>query len=128
MRETLLRIFQYEFFWLTILACFISAKLIASKYKKIDNKSVSVDYPVDFFIKKTISKEYMDCVIGCGQNDACNLVAFIKDHLSKNECFYYKYVPTDNQLIYSNDSTLFLKSSNFLFENLKIICYEMPED
>ena len=119
MRDTFLRIFQYEFFWLAILTCIISAKLSISKYKKIDNKSVSMDYPVDFFIKKTISKGYAQCVLGCVQIDACIFVAFFKGQSSTNDCFYYKYVPTDNQLIYSNDSTLFFKTSNFLFENLK---------
>ena len=122
MRETFPRIFQYEFFWLTILACFISAKLSISKYKKIDNKSVSMDYPVEFFIKKTISKGYAQCVSGCEQMDVCIFVAFVKGQPSTNECFYYKYVPTDNQLIYSYGSTLFLKSSNFLFENIKLCC------
>ena len=110
MKGIFLIMFEAELFWITILISFVLAKLSISKYKKIDNKSVSFNYSMDYYIKTTISKGYVDCILGCEQLDICTFVVYLKGHLSKNECFYYKHFPSEDQLIDSNESTIFKKS------------------
>ena len=112
MLDTYLRKHELVFCWITILICYVSAKLSISKYKKIENKSVSDGYHTEYFIKKAISKGYPDCLLGCEQIDTCSFVTFQKGRTQTNECSHYINFPSENKLVDSNDSTIFLKKSN----------------
>ena len=120
MRNIFARIFQTEFLWLIISIGFVSPNVSISKYRKIKNKSVPSNFSAVYLTRTIISKGLVDCVSKCEQLDSCIFAAFSNSQTSINECSHFKNFAPESQLIDSNDSTLFLKISNFNL-NLKFL-------